>query len=69
MFNETQNFVDELPIDESVTYTQFRNPLDPLLLRLSKDFIDEADLSNRIQELFKELYLYVIILSVVYSDT
>jgi hypothetical protein len=29
------------------------NPLDPLLLRLSKDFTDEADLTRRIQELFK----------------
>ena len=29
------------------------NPLDPLLLRLSKDFVDEADLSKRLQELFK----------------
>jgi hypothetical protein len=32
---------------------QFRNPLDPLLLRLSKDYIDETDLSARLQELFK----------------
>ena len=32
---------------------QFRNPLDPLLLRLSKDYINEADLSFRLQELFK----------------
>ncbi len=32
---------------------QLTNPLDPLLLRLSKDFIDEADLTRRIRELFK----------------
>ena len=32
---------------------QLTNPLDPLLLRLSKDFTDEADLSRRIRELFK----------------
>ena len=32
---------------------QLTNPLDPLLLRLSKDFTDEADLSKRIKELFK----------------
>ncbi len=32
---------------------QFRNPLDPLLLRLSKDYIDESDLSARLWELFK----------------
>ena len=29
------------------------NPLDPLLLMLSEDFIDEEDLSNRLKRLFK----------------
>ena len=32
---------------------QMDNPLDPLLLRLSKDFVDEADLSRRLRELFR----------------
>ncbi len=31
---------------------QFKNPLDPLLLRLSKDYLSDADLSNRLGELF-----------------
>ncbi len=30
-----------------------RNTLDPLLEKLSKDYIDDADLSSRIQNLFK----------------
>lgn len=29
------------------------NPLGPLLLRLSQDFVDEADLTRRIRQLFK----------------
>ncbi len=29
------------------------NPLDPLLLRLSEDFSDEADLDRRLRELFR----------------
>ena len=37
------------------TRKQIKNPLDPLLLRLSKDYINEADLSKRLQELFKVL--------------
>ncbi len=33
---------------------EFRSsPLDPLLLRLSKDYMDEADLSALLQELFE----------------
>ena len=32
---------------------RFKNPLDPLLLRLSKEYINDADLSERLQELFK----------------
>ncbi len=31
---------------------QFKNPLDPLLLRLSKDYLSDTDLSNRLGELF-----------------
>jgi hypothetical protein len=32
---------------------EFRSPLDPLLLRLSKDYIDEADPSALLPELFE----------------
>ena len=31
---------------------QLKNPLNPLLLRLSKDYTNEADLSKRIRDLF-----------------
>ena len=31
----------------------FKNPLDPLLMRLSMDYVNDADLSARLQELFK----------------
>ena len=32
---------------------QFKNPLDPLLLRLSKDYLSEADLATRLGDLFR----------------
>jgi hypothetical protein len=32
---------------------QLSNPLGPLLLRLSQDFVDESDLTKRIRQLFK----------------
>jgi hypothetical protein len=32
---------------------QVKNPLDPLLLQLSKDYTNDADLSARLQTLFK----------------
>ena len=35
------------------TTEQVTNPLDPLLLRLSEDFIDDEDLSRRLKRLFK----------------
>ena len=31
----------------------FHNPLDPLVLRLSKDYINDEDLTSRLAELFK----------------
>ena len=31
----------------------FKNPLDPLLMRLSMDYVNDADLSTRLQDLFK----------------
>ncbi len=31
---------------------QVRNPLDPLLQKLSKEYTDDADLSRRIQDYF-----------------
>ncbi len=40
-------------IRESQRTKQLSNPLDPLLLRLSKDFVDEEDLTKRLRELFK----------------
>ncbi len=33
----------------------FKNPLDPLILRLSKDYTNDADLTARLEELFKVL--------------
>lgn len=40
-------------IQRKQTRKQLKNPLDPLLLRLSKDYTNEADLSKRLRELFK----------------
>ena len=40
-------------IREKQIENHFKNPLDPLILRLSKDYINDADLSNRLDELFK----------------
>ena len=42
-----------------IQYTICRNTLDPLLRRLSLDFIDEDDLSVRIAGLFKVLFQVV----------
>ncbi len=33
--------------------TRLQNPLDPLLERLARDYVDDADLSARIDEIFK----------------
>ena len=32
---------------------QLKNPLDPLLLRLAMDYVDDADLSARLASLFQ----------------
>ena len=40
-------------IQERQLEKHFQNPLDPLILRLSKDYINEEDLSSRLKELFK----------------
>ena len=39
-------------IQTKQTKKQLRNPMDPLLLRLSKDYTNETDLSKRIRDLF-----------------
>jgi hypothetical protein len=40
-------------IREKQMAKHIKNPLDPLILRLSKDYISDADLSTRLDELFK----------------
>ena len=40
-------------LQEKQMAKQLKNPLDPLLLRISKDYIDDEDLSTRLRDLFK----------------
>ena len=51
--NEMKNRERARLIEEGKSHKHLRNPLDPLLLKLSKEYVSEADLSEILQDLFK----------------
>ena len=43
-------------IEEGKMHKQLKNPLDPLLLKLAKDYTNDSNLSEILQNLFKANY-------------
>ncbi len=40
-----------------------RNPLEPLLKKISKEFVDDSDLSNKLHHLYKVGFIFLVVVN------